>query len=171
MKVDAILFRHWAWIVVLPCVVALSGCGTREMFHVRGKVMYKDGSVPKGTLAVVYFTPAEVSSATIRKGASGAITPDGSFEMVTRMTGDGVHRGEYGVTFRVLQQLAGGSTVPLVAQKYSLPAPPQFTVKVDRDISDLSYEIERAEGPTAAAAAAAAATSTTPTGPGSGPGT
>jgi hypothetical protein len=152
---------------LLPSMAALNGCGVREMYHVRGQVKYKDGSVPKGMLAVVTFTPLETSSAEIRKGASGAIGPDGAFEMVTRMTGDGVHRGEYGVTFRILQPVAN-SMVSLVDPKYTRPTSPAFTVNVDRDMSDLSFEVDKAEGTAAAAAAAAA-----PLGPGPGsvPGT
>jgi hypothetical protein len=125
-------------------MAALNGCGSRQMFHVRGKVSYKDGSVPKGTLAVVAFTPSTTSSSEVRKGASGAIEPDGSFEMVTRMTGDGVNRGEYAVTFRIIQATVN-SMVSLVDPKYTRPTSPMFTVKVDRDISDLSFEIEKAK--------------------------
>src|SRR5437762_1657992 len=88
---------------LLPWMAALDGCGGKQMYHASGKVTYKDGSVPKGILAVVTFIPTGDSSATVRKGASGAIGPDGSFEMVTRMPGDGVNRGEYGVTFRILR--------------------------------------------------------------------
>src|SRR4051812_48556310 len=109
VKLDAKFFRRWAWLVVLPCAVALSGCGTKEMYQVRGKVIYKDGSVPTGTLAIVLFSPSPDSTAMVRKSASGPIGPDGSFEMVTRVPGDGVHHGEYGVIFRVLQVGASGA--------------------------------------------------------------
>jgi len=163
MRFGAVFFRHWVWLVVLPCALALSGCGSREMYQVRGKVTYKDGSVPKGILAIVNLTPTGNSSAEVRKGASGPIEPDGSFVMVTRMPGDGVHRGEYAVTFRVLRDAT--TLTSLVSPKYSSPMNPVFTVNVDRDISDLDYQIEKAEGVSAAAAAAA------PAGPGSGPGT
>jgi hypothetical protein len=163
MRFDGLLFRYWVGLVVLPCALALSGCGSREMYQVRGKVTYKDGTVPKGILAIVNFTPTKDSSAEIRKGASGPIEPDGSFVMVTRMPGDGVHRGEYAVTFRVLRDAT--TYASLVSPKYSSPMNPVFTVKVDHDISDLSFEIEKAEG----AAAAAAAGPALP-GPGGGPG-
>src|SRR5262245_11017869 len=103
MKLAAIFSRPWVWLFVLACVVAASGCSQKEMYHVRGKVTYKDGSVPQGLLAVVLFSPLGDSTATVKKGASGAIGPDGTFEMVTRMPGDGVHRGEYAVTFKVLR--------------------------------------------------------------------
>jgi hypothetical protein len=146
-KLSIMPFRRLTWFVVLvlPCMAALSGCGSREMYHVRGKVTYKDGTVPKGLLAVVQFTPTPNSTANIRKGASGPIDPsDGSFEMVTRMTGDGVHHGEYGVTFRILRD--NTTFVSLVSPKYTSPTQPAFTVNVDHDISDLDYQIEKAEG-------------------------
>jgi hypothetical protein len=162
MKLEALLFRNWVWLLVLSGVFALSGCAPKEMYQVKGKVTYKDGSVPKGILAIVNFTPAPNSSATIPKGATGAIESDGSFEMVTRRSGDGVHHGEYSVTFRVLRDANGTS---LVSPKYGSLNPPPFTVKVDRDISDLNYEIEKAEGVTAAP------NSPAPAGPGSAPGT
>src|ERR1043165_6977008 len=82
-----ILLRHWMWLVVaVYCIAGLSGCGSgKEMYHVSGKVTYKDGSIPKGTLAIVTLSPAADSTAKIRKGATGAIDPsDGSFEMMTR---------------------------------------------------------------------------------------
>jgi hypothetical protein len=159
-----ICYRTWLVLIGLTCVCGLAGCGSKQMYEVRGKVHYKDGSVPKGTVAVVLFSPAQNTTAEIRKGASGSIEPDGSFTMVTRMPGDGVNRGDYGVTFRVVHETPS-SVISLVAPKYSTPMSPLFTVTVDRDISDLDYVIEKAEGAAATAALPEAS------GPGSGPGT
>ncbi len=154
MKLDAVLIPRSAWLVVfvLPFIALLTGCGSKQMYHVSGKVAYKDGSVPKGAVAVVLFAPAEDSTAEIRKGASGSIEPDGSFEMVTRMPGDGVNRGNYGVTFRVIADTDHPNS-SLVAAKYTTPTSPQFKVTVDRDISDLDYVIEKADGPAVAPSA------------------
>jgi hypothetical protein len=161
------LLRRLVWLTVFApaAVAALSGCTSKEMYQVRGKVTYKDGTVPKGMLAIVTFTPTSSSTAAVRKGASGAIDPtDGSFDMVTRMTGDGVHRGEYAVTFRILRDNV--TFTSLVSPKFTSPMNPAFTVNVDRDISDLNYQIEKAEG------VAEAATTAAPAGRGSaGPGT
>ena len=132
-------------LLLLPLTVAQSGCGGKQAYPVRGKVTYKDGSVPRGSVAVVLFTPSDDTTAEIRKGASGSIEPDGSFEMVTRMPGDGVYRGTYGVTFRVMRDTSNPAS-SYVAAKYTSPKSPQFTVNVDRNISDLSYVIEKAEG-------------------------
>ncbi len=168
MKIDRALIRHSTWLLLLvvPCVTAILGCnGGKRTYQVRGKVTYTDGSVPKGTVAVVLFSPVEGSTAEIRKGASGAIEPDGSFEMVTRMPGDGVNAGDYTVSFRIVRVAANGSMTSLVAPKYASPMLSPFKVKVDHNTSDLSYAVEKAEG------VAAADTSPVPAGPGSGPGT
>ena len=149
--------------VMFLSVAALSGCGSKEMYRVHGKVTYKDGTVPKGVLAVVIFSPAKDSTAEIRKGASGAIEPDGSFEMVTRKPGDGVHRGKYAVTFRILRDST--TLASLVDPKYTSPVNTPFTETVDRDLTELNYQIEKAAGVSPATAAEA------DIGPGSGPGT
>jgi hypothetical protein len=67
------------------------------MYDVRGKVLYKDGTVPRGGVAVVRLQPAEGTTAEVRQGATGAIGPDGSFEFYTRAPGDGVYGGKYDV--------------------------------------------------------------------------
>src|SRR3954463_15160023 len=81
--------------------VMVAGCNrSPAMYQVRGKVLYKDGSVPRG-MGAVHFEPTSESSATIRKVASGDIRPDGSFELMTRKPGDGVFQGEYVATIAV----------------------------------------------------------------------
>src|SRR5438132_166042 len=86
--------------IALPCICAMAGCqhGPKK-YHVSGKVLYKNGSVPKGGIAVVTFTPAKDSTAEMRRVASSAIGPDGSFDMYTRQSGDGIYAGDYVVSF------------------------------------------------------------------------
>jgi hypothetical protein len=154
----------WVPVYLAACLTIFSGCGGKQMYRVGGKVTYKDGTIPTGSVAVVIFTPAENTTAEIRKGASGSIERDGSFQMVTRMPDDGVSRGDYAVTFRVLRD-SPTSMISLVAPKYISPTSSPFKVTVDREISDLEYVIEKAEGAAAATALPENA------GPGSGPGT
>jgi hypothetical protein len=111
------------------------------MARVRGKVHFKDGTIPQGDLAIVKFNPTQDSTGQFRKSATGTIDPkDGSFEMNTRMAGDGVHYGDYTVTFTV----ADSNARILVAPKYSKPAESPFKITVDRNRSDLDYEVEPA---------------------------
>jgi hypothetical protein len=143
-----------AFSVAVMCIVGLAGCNHGPpMARIRGKVQFKDGKIPQGELAIVKFNPAQDSTAQIRKSATGTIDPnDGSFEMNTRKAGDGVHFGEYTVTFTV----AKSDGRLLVAPKFARPAETPFKISVDDDRSDLVYEVEPAPagGPGSAGGAA-----------------
>jgi hypothetical protein len=128
-------------------MVALAGCPSgKTMVPVKGKVTYKDGTVPQGAVAVVNFTPAENSTATVRKGATGAIGPDGMFEMVTFQPGDGVNLGTYDVSFTVRSNPMDPNT-SLVAPKYDSPKMSGYTVDVDGPKDNLRFEIEKNQAP------------------------
>jgi len=129
----------------LPVLATLVGCNRGpEMYEVSGHVFYKDGTVPRGGVAVVFLQPTKESTAAIRKGASGAIQPDGSFQLWTRKAGDGVHKGEYNVGFNVLKSPMDPK--PLILEKYTNPATSGYSVTVDRDLNDLKFEIEPLPG-------------------------
>jgi hypothetical protein len=114
------------------------------MYQVSGKVLNKDGSVPRG-LGAIHFEPTAESTAMIRKVATGVIGKDGTFELMTRKPGDGVYQGEYAVTIAVTK----GATdpTPLSPQKYGSASTTPFPkVTVDHNMSDLKYEIEPLPG-------------------------
>lgn len=114
------------------------------MSQVRGKVLYNDGSVPQGGLCIVRFEPAEGSVAEVRKGATCDIGADGSFELFTRMPGDGVYNGEYAVTFAVRK----GPTDPTsyIPQKYTMASSTPYKVKVEGDKDDYEFKLEPLPG-------------------------
>jgi hypothetical protein len=118
------------------------------MYQVSGQVLYKDGTVPKGGVAVVNFKPTKESNAEVRNGASGAIGADGTFSMFSRMSGDGVYAGEYAVTFTVIK--APMDPTSLILPKYSSSSNPPYKVLVDHNIEDLKYQIEPLPGVTGA---------------------
>jgi hypothetical protein len=134
------------WIVASAAVagvLSLAGCDRGPaMSQVSGKVFYADGSVPQGSVCIVRFVPTAESTAAVRKGASGPIEADGSFQMNTRMAGDGVHDGEYAVTFVVLKN-AMDSTSSLIDPKYGNATTTPYKVTIDGDRSDLEYKIEK----------------------------
>ena len=126
------------------CVI-IAGCNRGPaMYQVRGKVFYKDGSIPSG-MGAVHFEPTNESTATIRKVASGNIGPDGSFELMTHKPSDGVVQGEYVVTIAVVESATDPTL--LSAEKYrnakTTPIPP---ITVDHNISDLKFDIEPSTG-------------------------
>ncbi len=52
-------------------LAALVGCNRGPaMYQVSGHVFYKDGSVPRAAVAVVFLQPANNTTAEIKKGAS-----------------------------------------------------------------------------------------------------
>ena len=122
------------------------------MYQVSGKVLNKDGSVPKGGIAVVSFMPTADSTAEIRRAANGSIGPDGSFSMSTRISGDGVHAGDYNVLFNVAKSPVDPTS--LILPKYYDNAAPPYKVTVDHDIDDLKFEIEPLHGASKGAPAA-----------------
>jgi hypothetical protein len=142
---DLSLHRLVLAALVLLMGTVIVGCDRGPaMYQVSGTVLYKDGSVPKGGIAVVTFQPTETSTAEIRKGATGAIGPDGSFAMSTRKTGDGVYAGEYDVMFSVRKAVM--DPISYIPQKYSIPGESGYSVTVDGDIDDLKFEIEPLSG-------------------------
>jgi hypothetical protein len=136
--------RRAALVVSLAFAAAVSaGCDRGpKMYQVRGHVFYKDGKAPQGGACMVRFQPAGDSSGQVRKGATGAIHADGSFELYTRQPGDGVYEGEYDATFLVRKNAMDPAT-SLIAPKYETANMSGYSnIKVDHNISDLKFEIE-----------------------------
>jgi hypothetical protein len=141
---------HGRLLIGVALVVVLAGCQRGPtMYQVSGHVFYKDGTVPRGGVAVVVFQPKQDTTAEVRKGASGAIRPDGSFELWTKKAGDGAYAGEYNVGFTVLKAVMDPK--PLIMDKYTRPGAAGYSVTVDHNISDLKYEIEPLPGVSGAA--------------------
>lgn len=137
---------------MLLVAVCGSGCNRGPaMAQVRGHVFNKDGSVPQGGVRVVRFEPAKDSSAMVRKGASGPIKDDGSFEMYTQFPGDGVHLGEYSVTFGIMK--GPMDPISLIDEKYTSAATSPYKVTVDGDMEGLRFEVEPLLGGPAGSAA------------------
>jgi hypothetical protein len=123
------------------CIAAFAGCGqSHSVAQVRGKVVCKNAALPESAIRIVRFEPTADSSAAIRKGASGVINDDGSFELYTRKPGDGVHIGKYAVTF-VFYKGAMDHTSP-IAKKFTSAATTPYRIVVEDDVDNLEFEIE-----------------------------
>lgn len=121
-------------------LVVLAGCGSPTA-QVSGRALYKDGSPIKGAVRSIVFQPTDDTTAVVRKAASGSIADDGSFTMVTRKAGDGVHKGKYAVTFMIMKTPRGGEL--LIPEKYTSGDSTPFTVEITRDRNDLLFELEK----------------------------
>src|SRR5690606_40207076 len=99
------------------------------------------GGVPAGAgVKVIRLEPTPDSPAEVRKGASSTIAEDGSFDMYTRMPGDGVYAGKYAVVFSVLNSPLEQKS--LINPKYTSSATTPYIIELDDDRSDLSFSIE-----------------------------
>ena len=122
------------------CLVVTAGCGNKRVAQVRGKVIFKNGSMPKAGIRMIRLEPAADTSATIRKGASGSINDDGTFDIYTRRPGDGVYLGTYAVTFTFLKSFT--EQQQMIAKKYTVAATTPYHLTVKKNADDLEYELE-----------------------------
>jgi len=133
---------NWLHFACIVAICAATGCGKGDsVAQVRGKVVFKNGAMPQAGIRFVRFECATDTNATVRKGASGVIEDDGSFELYTRRPGDGVHFGKYAVTFAI--HPAAMDRRSLVPAKYTSPSTTPYQVVVDKDIDNLEFEIDQ----------------------------
>ncbi len=105
----------WTFVLSLPL---LTGCST-GLLPVKGKVSYEDGR-PVTAGSVVVESVAEGNAK--RNSANGNIQPDGSFQLTTLKSGDGVPEGRYRVAVLsppLSDDQVGRGEKPLVEAKYS----------------------------------------------------
>jgi hypothetical protein len=123
------------------CLCVVAGCGkSHPMARVRGKVEFPDGKIPAAGVRMIRFECAADSDATLRKGATGSINDDGSFELYTRRPGDGVHLGKYDVTFAFCRSVTDQR--PMIPAVYTKSATTPFHVVIEEDVENLTYKIE-----------------------------
>jgi hypothetical protein len=152
-----IVATGWLVCSLSVALVVLTGCsGEPAAARVRGRVAYKDGSVPQGEVCIVRFEPALAGTAPKGRAATGDIGRDGSFDMYTKRPGDGVVPGEYVVTFTVMKSHLEPES--LIDEKYTKADTTPYKITVDEDVDGQVFEIE----PRTAAAEPAAGTTDKP---------
>lgn len=134
--------RDWAPAVLIALAIAATvGCGGKPVAQASGRVAYADGSTPTGAVAIIRFEPTDDSDAAVRKAASSAIAEDGTFELKTRVPGDGVYKGQYHVTFSILKNPKTGES--LIPQQYTSKRTTPFTIDVQSSKDDYLFELEK----------------------------
>jgi hypothetical protein len=127
--------------LLAACIIAFVGCGSgHPTAQISGKVVFPDGKIPEVNVRMIRFECAKDTDAAVRKGASGKINHDGTFELYTRKPGDGVHYGKYDVTFAIFQSATDQR--PLVPIEYTKSATTPLHVVVDDDKDDHVFTIE-----------------------------
>jgi hypothetical protein len=130
-------------LLLVSSLAIFAGCNRGpEIAQVSGKVLFKDGTVPRGGVCAVRFEPSSDTPAQFRQGAGGSIEADGSFEMCRRKPGDGVFLGKYAVTFTVWK--APREPLSLIDEKYTNSVTTPYHVTIDDDVDNLFFEIEPA---------------------------
>ena len=136
-------------------ILGIGGCSKKgpKMVKVSGTVKFRDGTalpVPEraqGGSATIRFEPADMEAEPVdpnrpRKPASGAIKPDGSYELTT-VKGDGVIPGRYKVAVTVLGKSANPS-FSLIPQRYGNPETSGFgVIEIDKSRSDLEFLLDK----------------------------
>lgn len=87
--------RPARWPAAAVLLLALAGCGKDDLYPVRGKVVFPDGS-PMTAGKVILHPAAEGQG----RDADADIQPDGTFEARTATPGDGVAPGRYKVVVK-----------------------------------------------------------------------
>lgn len=137
-------------------ILGIGGCSKKgpKMVKVSGTVKFRDGTalpVPgrdRGGSATIKFEPADMEDGPVdpnrpRKPASGAIKPDGSYEVITVKPGDGVIPGRYKVAVAVLGKYADPSS-SLIPQRYGNPETSGFgVIEIDKSRSDLEFLLDK----------------------------
>jgi hypothetical protein len=122
-------------------LLALPGCDSGpKVVNASGTVTFEGGPPAGAGVKVIRFEPAQDSTAEVRKGASCSIAEDGSFDMYTRIPGDGVYAGKYNVVFSVLNSPIEQKS--LIDPKYTSSATTPYVIDLNDDRSDLSFTIE-----------------------------
>ena len=141
--------RSRLFIAGLVLALLALGCSRNSnppTFKVHGKVTYKGQPVGEGT---VTFQPTKPAPGSPMRPAVGTLKPDGSYELATFSSGDGVVPGEYAVTVRSASETSVENPhAPLVwktPQKYAEPATSNLkaTIAADaRGAMELNFTLE-----------------------------
>lgn len=104
------------FVFFLVAAMSLLGCEQKgyTTYRVSGTVKFSDGSVPKGEVAQIMFTPMQKGPGT--KAASGLIQADGAYLLSTIEPDDGAFAGEYKVVIVVYKTYTGRE--PLIGNQY-----------------------------------------------------
>ncbi len=130
------------WLLAICCVCAGCSDSGPPMSQVTGKVLFKDGTIPKGAQTIVTFRPAPDSEAEVKKGAGGSINPDGTYDVFTMKPGDGVYYGKYKVIFAITGDYRSGDATAVDPKYTSIDTTP-YEIVVDEPTEHFDFEIEK----------------------------
>jgi hypothetical protein len=126
------------WTLVFA-VALMTGCGGSEAIQVTGAVTNADGTPIQCESGKVLFQPTGTGESA-GQHASGAVNPDGTFAMMTKVPGDGVKPGQYKVVLQLWKSYRDGKLA--VPKKYSDATTTPLEATVDGDHTHFEFKVE-----------------------------
>jgi len=125
--------------MLMSAVALMAGCGGGGAIQVTGVVKSADGSPIQCESGTVLFQPV-VGEGVAGEHASGAVLPDGTFTMMTKVPGDGVKPGQYKVVLQLWKSYRDGKLA--VPKQYGDVTTTQLEATVDADHSEFEFKVE-----------------------------
>ena len=127
------------WLLIVATAL-MAGCGGgAEAVQVTGVVTGADGSPIPCESGTVLFQPAAGDNAT-GQHASGAVLPDGTFKMMTKVPDDGVKPGHYKVVLQLWKSYRDGKLA--VPKQYGDASTTPLEATVDGDHTHFEFKVE-----------------------------
>jgi hypothetical protein len=128
------------WLLIIAAAF-MAGCGGGdEALQVTGVVKNADGSPIPCESGTVLFQPTASGENATGQHASGAVNPDGTFSMMTKVPGDGVKPGPYKVVLQLWKSYRDGKLA--VPKEYGDASTTPLEATVDRDHTHFEFKVE-----------------------------
>lgn len=128
------------WLLVIAAAL-MAGCGGGdEAIQVTGVVKSADGSPIPCESGTVLFQPVTSGENATGQHASGAVLPDGTFKMMTKVPDDGVKPGQYKVVLQIWKSYRDQTSA--VPKKYGDASTTPLEATVDADHAHFEFKVE-----------------------------
>jgi hypothetical protein len=134
--------RSWIFPLASLLLAGIVGCGGKDLYAVKGKVVYKDGANASALAGgLVTFQPADPDMPN-KVSSRGQIQKDGSFQMSTYQEGDGVHPGSYRIVVAP-PNVAKKNRDELLDQRYRDFATSGLEIRVTQAVDDYEVVVQK----------------------------
>jgi hypothetical protein len=135
---SAASLRRSSAVVVAAGLLGLAGCGGPNLYSVRGKVVWEDGTAARELAGGLVI--CESASGV---GARGDIEKDGSFQLSTYKPGDGALPGKHRVA--VVENRPGEPPPPpLIDLSFSSLEKSRLEINVEHKTTEVTLKVRRA---------------------------
>ncbi len=132
------IYGVWFWFATLSIIVGIGGCGGSERpktIPINGRVLIN--GQPPGEFGKLYFTPTQTAEGHVKRPASGAFSPEGTYRVMSWAPDDGLVPGHY--TVSILPSDPAKTKIPT---KYNQSINSGLEVDVPIDQGSIEYNID-----------------------------